>query len=121
MVTPAPKLRQPLARTLGSREEIAMSIDGMFQTPEELDEEIEHQRGRLRQNNRNLRLIEDQIDMFGAAFAPIPHLNQREAFEAKRTELLQTIQRLESQRHPIQTAPPVGVTTQLLVDSLPTG
>ncbi len=68
----------------------------MFQTPQEIDDELHHLRKLLRQHTQNLRMTETHIASFAFNMVPIHLLNQQEFCEIKRTEILQKIQELEA-------------------------
>ena len=93
----------------------------MFRTPEEIDEEIEHQRDLLSIYTKNLRFTEKQIAMFASNLVPIHLLNQRDAFEADRTRALQIIKDLTEQKGTYTTDKKPVVAVQLLMKLLPTG
>ncbi len=93
----------------------------MFQTPEEIDEELKHLRNLLRQYTNNLRNTESQIASFAFNMIPIHLLNQQEFFENKRTEILKIIQQLEQQKTDGKTISNIEINVQVLYKSLPTG
>ncbi len=93
----------------------------MFRTPQEIDEEIEHQRDLLSIYNKNLRLTEKQIATFASNLVPIHLLHQRDIFEADRTRTLLAIHQLMEQRGSDTTDKKLEIVAQLLTQSLPTG
>ncbi len=92
----------------------------MFQTPEEINKEIEHQHSLYRSNQQNLHYIEDQITMF-AGLAPIHLLRQRDATENELGKILQKTRELEQQKRLPVSAKKPEVSVHLLFNSLPTG
>ena len=93
----------------------------MFQTPEEINEELQHQRDLLRRYAQNLRFTESQIAMYELSLVPVYLLNQRDSFEAERIRVLRRIQTLEQRKDErfVDKRPEIDV--QLLFKSLPTG
>lgn len=93
-----------------------------------LQEELQHQRTLLKTNTTNLRVTEEQIALFGPANTPLHLLHQREWAESERTKALKSVQKLEQQLRDTrrddgksQRAKTPGVSTEVLLHTLPTG
>ncbi len=93
----------------------------MFQTPEEINEEIKHQRDLLKTYTKNLRYLEKQIATFGPGYVPVHLLNERDAHEAERTKAMQKIRELEQHSGERSAARGPKIDVHLLFKSLPTG
>ncbi|GAA6619385.1 hypothetical protein [Scytonema sp. NUACC26] len=92
----------------------------MFQTSQEIDEQIHHLRNLLRQQTQNLRMIETHMASFAFNMIPIHLLNQQEFIETERTKILKKIQELEQHRGN-DSDRQIEVDIQSLYKFLPTG
>jgi hypothetical protein len=92
-------------------------------SPDETRADLAFQRRLLDSYTQNYRITEEQISQFAPALVPVHLLRQRDAFEAKRTELLATIRELEQTlgpQGPTAAAGPAAA-TELVLDVVPTG
>jgi hypothetical protein len=92
----------------------------MFQTSQEIDEQLHHLRKILRQHTQNLRITETHIASFAFNMVPIHLLNQQEFLEIERTKILQKIQELEQHRGN-EFVRQIEIKVQILYKFLPTG
>src|SRR5262249_37918644 len=90
-------------------------------SPDETNEELLHLRRLLDSYTTNYRYTEEEISQFGPGLIPLHLLRQRDAFEAKRTELLGKIRDLETVGAGAAATGGPTAEAQLVLGVVPTG